>query len=209
MKTTKVEQQLATKMSGVTCNMIDDARHKFDIELTTWPEDKIKVWGYLMTQYNLKPGLQKFGQRGADAAVKELTQLHVMDTWTAMDPTKLTREERIWALSSLLFLKEKVTGMIEGQACINGEPQHAYIPKEDAALPMVSNELTFITASIAAKEKRIIRGSYVPSTFMNTDMDKDVLMVLKGELAEMMVQIVPWIYQSISQWTRKEQRYLM
>jgi hypothetical protein len=80
------------------------------------------VWGYLMTQYNLKPGLKKFGQKGADAAVKELMQLHVMDTWTAMDPTKLTREERMQALSSLLFLKEKQTGTIKGWACINGAP---------------------------------------------------------------------------------------
>jgi hypothetical protein len=73
-----------------------------------------------MTQYNSKPGLQKFGQRGADAAVKELTQLHVMHSWTAMDPTKLTREERMQVLSSLLFLKEKGTGRIKVQACING-----------------------------------------------------------------------------------------
>ncbi len=60
--------------------MIDDAVHKFDPKLTTWSEDKIKVWGHLMAQYNLNAGLQKFGQRGADAAVKELTQLHIMDT---------------------------------------------------------------------------------------------------------------------------------
>ncbi len=30
-----------------------------------------------------------------------------MDTWTVMDPTKLTREDRTKALLSLLFLKEK------------------------------------------------------------------------------------------------------
>ncbi len=30
---------------------------------------------------------------------------------------------------------------------------------------------------------------------MNTDVDKDVLMVLKGELAEMMIQIAPEVYQ--------------
>ncbi len=33
-----------------------------------------------MTQYNLKPGLRKFGKRGMTAAIKELTQLHIMDT---------------------------------------------------------------------------------------------------------------------------------
>jgi hypothetical protein len=141
--------------------------------------------------------------------VKELTQLHVMDTWTVMDPTKLTREERMQALSSLLFLKEKQTGTIKGQACIDWAPQCTYIPKEDAALPTVSNELTFITASIMAKEKRMVRCYDVPSAFVNPDVDKEVLMVLKGELAEMMVQQRLRSTKSISRWTRKEQRYSM
>jgi hypothetical protein len=178
MKIKKTEQLLVTTASEVTCNMIDNAMHKLDPKLTTRSEDKVMVWGYLMTQYNLKPGLQKFGQRGTDLAVKELTQLHVMNTWTAMDPTKLTREDKMRALSSLLFVKEKQTGTIKGQACINGASQRAYIPKEDAALPTVSTELTFITASNAAKEKRMVRCYDVPSAFVNTDVDKDVLMLL-------------------------------
>ncbi len=62
-------------------------------------------------------------------------------------------------------------------------------------MPTVSSESTFITVSITAKEKRMVRCYDVPSAFMNTDVDKDVLMVLKGELAVMMVQIAPQIYQ--------------
>ncbi len=127
--------------------------------------------------------------------MKELTQLHVMDTWTSMDPTKLMTEERMEVLSSLLFLKEKQTGTIKGWAWINGAPQCGYIAKENAALPMVSSKSTFITASIAAKEKRMVRCYNVPSVFVNTDVNEDMLMVLKGELAEMMVQIAPQIYQ--------------
>jgi hypothetical protein len=60
-----------------------------------------------MIQYNLKPGLQKFGERGAKAAVSELMQLHIMGTWTVMDPEQLTKEYKARALLSLLFLKEK------------------------------------------------------------------------------------------------------
>ena len=63
--------------------------------------------GYLMTQYNLKPGLRKFGNRGEAAVVKELTQLHIMDMWTPMEASKLSREQRMLALLLLLFLKEK------------------------------------------------------------------------------------------------------
>jgi hypothetical protein len=85
--------------------------------------------------------------------MEELTQLHIMDMWRAMDPSKLSQEERMQALSSLLFLKEKQSGKVKGQACLNGAPQRAYIPKEEVASPKVSTESTFIMAAIAAKER--------------------------------------------------------
>jgi hypothetical protein len=72
------------------------------------------VWAYLMSQHNLKPSLQKFGERGAKAVVSELTQLHIMDTWTVMDPEQLTKEDKARALSSLLFLNKKWCGKIKG-----------------------------------------------------------------------------------------------
>lgn len=65
------------------------------------------VWGFLMTQYNLKQGLQKFGKRGKKAAVLELKQLYIIDTWAVIDSGELTREDKAKALLlSLLLLKE-------------------------------------------------------------------------------------------------------
>jgi hypothetical protein len=112
-----------------------------------------------------------------------------------MDPTKLTREDWTKALSSLLFLKEKRCKKIKGRACVNGAPQRAYIPKEDAASPTVSTESIFITSAIAASKKRHVRCYDIPSAFVNTDVDENVLMVLRGELAEMLVLIAPQIYR--------------
>jgi hypothetical protein len=107
------------------------------------------------------------------------------------------------ALSSLLFLKEKQTGAIKGRACINGALQREYISKEEAAPPTVSTESTFITAAIAANKKRKVRCYDVPSTFVNTDMDEDVLMVLKGELVDMMIEIEPQVYRKYVMVDRK------
>jgi hypothetical protein len=98
------------------------------------------------------------------------------------------------ALSFLLFLKEKQTGKIKGSTCINGVPQQAYIAKEDAASPTVSTESVFIKSTIAASERKV-RCYNIPSVFVNTDVDEDVLMVPKGELAEMMIQIAPQTYR--------------
>ncbi len=59
----------------------------------------------------------------------------------------------------------------------------------------MSTESTFITGAIAVSERRNVRCYDVPSAFVNTDVDKDVLMVLKGELAEMIIQIAPQVYR--------------
>ncbi len=163
--------------------------------MTTTSKEELHVWAYIMTQYNLKPGLLKFGQRGQTAAVMELTQLHVIDTWKPIHAKKLTREEKMKALLSLLFLKEKRTGDIKGRACINGAPQRSYIPKEDVASLTASTESTFITVSIAAHERRVVQCYNVPSAFVNTDVDEEVIMVLKGDLPEMMIQVALEVYR--------------
>ena len=198
-------------MATTTCtpeDFTDDTVHNTDAVLLTSSEAELSVWAYMMTQYNLKPGLRKFGNKGEKAAMKELTSLHVMDIWRPMDAAKLSREQRMRALSSLLFLKEKRTGDIKGRACINGAPQRAYIPKEDAASPTVSTESTFITATIAAHERRKVRCYDVPSAFVNTDVDEDVIMVLKAELADMMVQIAPEVYRRYVTVDKKGNRIL-
>ena len=36
---------------------VDATEHTVDVELTMNSEEEVAVWAYLMTQYNLKPGL--------------------------------------------------------------------------------------------------------------------------------------------------------
>ncbi len=88
-KATKEERVHATTWTGTSMTQ-DNTEHVIDKDLVTQLEDKFKVWAYVMTQYNLKPSLHKFGKRGVTAVVNELTQLHIMDTWTAMDPSKIS-----------------------------------------------------------------------------------------------------------------------
>ena len=73
--------------------------------------------------------MRYFVEKGIADAKGELTQLHVMDTWVAEDPTILSRAEKVKAISSLIFLKEKRSGKVKGRACVNGSPQRAYIRK--------------------------------------------------------------------------------
>jgi hypothetical protein len=49
--------------------------------------------------------------------------------------------------------------------------------------------------AIAANERRNVRCFDIPSAFVNTDLDEDVMMKLKGELVDMMIQITPQVYR--------------
>ena len=122
-------------------------------------------------------------KKGIAAAKGKLTQIHVIDTWVPEDPAMLSRAEKVKAISSLMFLKEKRSGKVKGRACVNGAPQIAYIRKEYAYSPTVANESVIINSVIAAHKKRFVRCYDVPGTFLHTESDKNVLMVLRGELA--------------------------
>jgi hypothetical protein len=88
---TKEEQLLVTTASTSLKEMVNDVMHDINRDLCTSSEDEMRIWAYLMVQYNLKLGLRKFGSRGEEAAVKELSQLPIMDMWTPMEASKLSR----------------------------------------------------------------------------------------------------------------------
>ena len=74
-------------------------------------------------------------------------------------------------------------------------PQRVYIPKEEAALPTVLTGSTFVTAMVAANERRKVRCYDIPHAFVNTDVNRDIIMGLKGEVSELMIQIAPEVYR--------------
>ena len=69
---------------------VNNTQYTVNEELMAKNDHKIAIWGFLVTQYDLKAGLQKVGPKGDKAAVKELTLLHVMNTWTSEHMHELT-----------------------------------------------------------------------------------------------------------------------
>ena len=61
----------------------------------------------MVQQFILSKGVKEFGDRSEEATMKELTQIHDMDTYCPLYASTLTWEQRKRALSSLLFLLEK------------------------------------------------------------------------------------------------------
>jgi hypothetical protein len=56
-------------------------------------------------------------------------------------------------------------------------------------------ESVFITAVIDVHKGRNVACFAIPGAFLHTDIEEDITMVLKGRLAELMVQVAPNLYR--------------
>jgi hypothetical protein len=148
----------------------------------------------LAQQYSVNKGIQLFGDRARESVRKELQQLHDYATYTPVHAHELTPDEKKQALASLIFITEKRCGRIKSRACVNGSKQRDYIPKETTASPTVMNDSVMIQAAIDAHEGRKVVTCDIPGAFLHADLDEEVVMLLRGQLADLMVQVDPEQY---------------
>ena len=150
----------------------------------------------ILSQLSLKQGIKEWGAEKADESImREFRMLHDQKCWIPRDPTTLTRKERVTALSTVVFMKEKRDGKLKTRSCVNGSSQREYIKKEDAASPTVATDSVFITGTINAHENRDNMSFDIPGAFVTTKTDEYVIMTLRGHLCEIMTRIDPKLYR--------------
>ncbi len=59
----------------------------------------------------------------------------------------------------------------------------------------MATELVFITTVIDAHKWRNVACYDIPGAFLHADVEKDITMILKGRLAELMVKMAPNLYR--------------
>ena len=106
----------------------DSGHIHLDIEMTK-EERENNTLHIIMTQYELKTVINKFKEQGESSAMKELTQLHVLENFAPVYATKLTKKKRAEAVASLLFLKENRNGDRKGCECADGRKQQDTIKR--------------------------------------------------------------------------------
>ena len=159
-------------------------------------EDRLEhAFGVILQQYSIGAGLKKFQERGEKGGTKELQQMHNMSVFRPVLKTDLSLEEMKKAVSSLMFLKEKRDKTVKGRFCADGRKQQGDWTKQDSTSPTVSTESVFLTAVIEARERRDVACYDIPGAFLHADSNEDITMVLKGRLAELMVQVAPNLYR--------------
>ena len=127
-------------------------------------------------QMPIRRGLKLFGSQGNSAVKAELQQLHDLKV---MEAKALTTT----------FLKRKRSGKNKARGCVDGRPQRAYIPQEDARTPTVSTEAVFMTAVIDTMKNRTVAVVDIPGAFMQADMVPGVYMCIEGAMVELLMEI--------------------
>jgi hypothetical protein len=148
-----------------------------------------------MTQYNLKQGILKFGDKGKQAVMTELQQLYDREVMQAVSKSDLTYDKRRGALRYIMFLKEKRCGKIKGRGCADGRPQCDYMTKEDTSSPTVATEALMLSCMINATKNRDVATCDIPGAFMQSKMEGKVIMKFEGVMADIIRKIGPQQYE--------------
>jgi hypothetical protein len=150
----------------------------------------------IMTQYNLQEGIKKIGERGKEAVMVKMQQLHDQQVGKSVNPATLSWSEKKSTVQYLMFLKEKVTGQIKDRGCANRRSQREYLTKEETTALTVVTELLFISCAIDAYEKREVAVVDLPGAFMQVSVEDEIIHVkLEGVMCEIMTKLDPKLYK--------------
>ena len=133
-----------------------------------------------MAQLSMKAGLKILGNKGKQAVSKELSQLHMRDTFLPINSKTLSKTEYDKLLESHLLRKQKRDQSIKGRMVAGGNKQRGHIVKTDATSPTAPLESVLLTSTIDAKEGPDVAIIDIPNAFVtkiNKD-KKDIVIVL-------------------------------
>ena len=146
-------------------------------------------------QYLVQNGYVKFGQKGSEAALKELDQLHKRSCFTPIDPKDMTASEKKKAQVALMFVTQKRDGRVKGRLVYNGKPTREWYSREEAASPTVTLESIMLTSIIDAKEGRDVMTADIPNAFIQAQLpprkegEERVIMKITGVLVDLLVEL--------------------
>ena len=137
---------------------------------------------YTMAHLSMKAGLKRWGNKGKQEFFKELSQLHMRDTFRPINSKTFLKTEYDKVLESHLFLKQKRDHSIKGRMVAGGNNQRGHIDKTDATSPTAALKLVLLTSTIDAKDGRDVAIIDILNAFVTTKIEdkKDTVIVRLG-----------------------------
>ena len=120
-----------------------------------------------------------------------MIQLHNRNVVDPFKPNTPTREDKLVALTYLLFMKNKRDGMIKVHICCDGRGKRSYMTKEETSYPAVSLEYLMFSCVIDAMEIIYMDTVDIPGECMQKNTEGKFKIRIQGAIAEILVKINP------------------
>lgn len=146
------------------------------------------------TQLTLEQGTRAWGDKAINSVKKEAQQMYNKNVYKPVDFNSLTQQEKLAALRSIIFLKEKRCEQIKARLCADGQSQQSIYEKGEAASPTVKTEPVLLTAVQKGKERWDICVVDIPGAFLNVYLKEVVHMHLEGVLTDALSAVDPDVY---------------
>ena len=99
-------------------------------------------------------------------------------------------------MASMLFITDKRNGDVKAREVAIGSKPCMYdgYNNSNGSFPTVKTGILFITVLVDAHERRSVAMLDIQNTFLHTDNDEYIFMVLREKLAELIVKVDPSLY---------------
>ena len=103
-----------------------------------------------------------------------------------------------------------MTSWIKARKVADGSKQRTYdgYDKLDGSSPMVATDSIFPTGVVDAAEMRVVAILDIANAFLLAEKNEKILMLLRGKLAEMLVQVNPGMYRKYVKYSPNGQAML-
>jgi hypothetical protein len=125
------------------------------------------------------------------ALMAEFSQLEDLNVYEALDPSKLTMQQKLAALRAINLLKEKRNGTFKGRTCADGRTQRNLYDKSETASPTVSTDALMISIIVEAFESRDVATADVAGAFLKAFIDDFVIMKFVGASVKILCDLNP------------------
>ena len=139
-------------------------------------------------QYSMALCIREFGDKGRDAVVKELLQLHQCGAFQPILHSVIEPQLRDNVLESHLFL-DKRDDDIKARLVAGGDKQRHYTSSVDVSSPTCTHESIVLSAVIDAKENMDVAIVDIPNAFIQTPVRGIIYICMRGQLEELMISI--------------------
>lgn len=154
------------------------------------------VTSFVFNQMSARKGIKKHGRVAELALLKEFKQLINMETLEPKKVEDLTMDQIGDAIEMVNLIKEKrghtpEDPNLKGRACGNGSKEKGKYSKAETYSPTVNQDALMMSLIVDALEQRDVAFSDVTGAYLHATMDEFVLMVIRGDEARLMAELVP------------------